>query len=549
MDDKLDRFKKRQNVKKQFEKQKHLSISTDNKLVDEHLNSEINREQVYETEKEVSLTKTDYNKKEVEELLKSINKVYNKQRMDLLVKDCKSTILDNIIKPFGIAKYVVAKYDKEGGNVDTVHNVRKNIYATDKEKAKAENNPQYDKSISHEYHSHENYIEKNRKAKVQKENNALKDEYTKDTIKSNEKSNLDHTISANEIHLDRGRILAELDGAELANSESNLNHTSESINKSKKQKTVREFVQYLEDTKEQREQDIKELSNKPDLTDKERKKLRKLTELEKFDKELALEKDDKARAEYEKKINKYYKSGKFIKNTAKTSAVEGAKMGLQQAVGIVLKELTESIFDEISDIYHNGFKGQNNLDKTFFSVLKERLLRVGENVLSNWKDVVKAFGEGFFSGFLSNIVTVTINIFVTTGKRVVRIIREGFFSLLKAIKLLFFPPENMSLREAAHEATKLIIAGLAITGGIILEQYLDTLLKSIPFADMVSTVLIGIVTGLATSLLVFMLDKLDIFGVNKEKRHDFIITELDKMTNNSFEEAEQILKELEIRII
>ena len=224
-------------------------------------------------------------------------------------------------------------------------------------------------------------------------------------------------------------------------------------------------------------------------------------------------------------------------------------MGLQQAVGIVLKELTESIFDEISDIYHNGFRNGTDLDKTFFSVLQERLSRISNKVLSKWKDVITAFGEGFFSGFLSNLITVVINTFFTTGKNVVRLIREGFFSLFKAIKMLLCPPKNMTKKEAVHEATKLIASGLAVSGGILLEQYLDTLLKAFPFADMIAGILIGIVTSMATTLLCYLIDKLDIFGVNAEKRHEYVIAQLNNMIGGSFEEAKQILKSLEIRTI
>ena len=44
---------------------------------------------------------------------------------------------------------------------------------------------------------------------------------------SDDKKNLDHIISAKEIHDDPGRILAERDGAELANDASNLAFTHE----------------------------------------------------------------------------------------------------------------------------------------------------------------------------------------------------------------------------------------------------------------------------------------------------------------------------------
>jgi hypothetical protein len=51
---------------------------------------------------------------------------------------------------------------------------------------------------------------------------------------------------------------------------------------------------------------------------------------------------------------------------------------------------------------------------------------------------------------------------------------------IKALQLLIFLLENMTIKEAAHEATKLIVAALAISGGILLEQYMEILLKSIP---------------------------------------------------------------------
>ena len=504
MDDRLDRFRKRKEQKGQFMGTIDLSLSKiDENIVNGFANSEINSEQILATENkikskyDVDLTSDIDNSKAID-LLFSLNQSFDNQRMGLLISDCKNSVLDNIIRPFGIAKYIVAKYDKNGGNVDTIHNARANIYATDKEELKGENIPEYNSS---DYHSDIRYINKNREGKEKKDNNQLVDGLTGKIILKGEESNLDHTISANEIHLDKGRILADINGIDLANSETNLNHTNESLNKSKKAKSMDEFVAYLDSKKEEREIQIKELSLKTELTVQERKKLNKLIDLNNFNKDLALSLDKKARGQYEKKVKEYYKSKKFVNNSAKTTTIEGAKMGLQQAVGIVLKELTESIFDEISDIYHCGFIKENKIGQTFLNVLKERLLVIGNRVLSKWSSIVDAFEDGFFSGFLSNIVTVIINMFVKTSKRVVRLLREGFFSLVKAFSLLFFPPEDLTLKEAAHEATKLLVAGLAITGGILLEQYVDTLLNSMPFANLVSTVLIGILTGLSTSLL------------------------------------------------
>lgn len=541
MDEKIERFKKRQEIKNNsLNKQIELSTkNVDSTMVDNYQNSEIDTNLISETENnqierfEFSLTETNENFDKVEELLASLSTTYNKQRLDLLLTESKKSILDNIIKPFGIGKFIVAKYDKEGGTVTTIHNANnkktefnkgKGIYAekndeylrTEYTNTKNSNNETFigNKGVG------DNFV----KSKLIQNNKKVVDEYT-DKLEKSSDTSPDHIKSLSQFHKEGGFMLDEKVKANFATDTENLAITKRNINQSIKDSDKQVW---LDKQKKENSEDLKYEVNE----EKIKKAIKRGNEVAK-----------KHLPNNAGKI-KYYSE-----KIGKTGIKEGAKFGLQQCIGLVLKELTEGIFDEISDIYHHGFNGQNKINASFFAVLKERLLRIGNRILLKWKDVVKAFGEGFFSGFLSNIVTVVINMFVTTGKRVVRIIREGLYSLLKALKLLFFPPENLNFREAAHEATKLIVAGLAITGGIILEEYLEVLTNTIPFADTISMVLVGITTGLSTSLLVFLLDKLDLFGVNQDKQHDFIVQELDKMIDNSFDNAEMILKSLEIRTI
>ena len=123
--------------------------------------------------------------------------------------------------------------DKKGGDVDTINNVRQGIWATEAEKKKYENREKYDSTA---YHQHHNYIQKGRNDKQAQENGALKDNYRKDkNLSKGQNRDLDHVISAHEIHNDAGRMLAELDGVALANQDSNLSSTSSSINRTKKQ--------------------------------------------------------------------------------------------------------------------------------------------------------------------------------------------------------------------------------------------------------------------------------------------------------------------------
>ena len=219
-----------------------------------------------------------------------------------------------------------------------------------------------------------------------------------------------------------------------------------------------------------------------------------------------------------------------------TGAKEGGKMALQQSIGVLMEEFVRAAFSEVKDAWKHGFK--EKLDDTFFDALKVRLMRIAERVQSRWKDALVAFKDGFISGFLSNLVTVIINIFKTTAGRMGRIIREGFMSLCRAIKMLVLPPEGMSTAEAADAASKLLAAGVITSGGIMLEEALENLVKPLGLlAPYVSSISMGLVTGLCTVFSAYLLDRLDLFGVHASSRHEHVVTRLNEMIDESYERA------------
>lgn len=138
------------------------------------------------------------------------------------------TVVKSLATSFGL--YFLLFKDKDGGDVDTIHNVRKGIYATEKEKEQYDNRGKYD---SHKYHSHRNYIATNKQGKIAHQQGELCDEYTGNSFHVNDKKNLDDIISGNEIHNDAGRNLADMRGEDLANAKSNLCFTNENFNKKK----------------------------------------------------------------------------------------------------------------------------------------------------------------------------------------------------------------------------------------------------------------------------------------------------------------------------
>jgi hypothetical protein len=139
--------------------------------------------------------------------------------------------------------------------------------------------------------------------------------------------------------------------------------------------------------------------------------------------------------------------------------------------------------------------------------------------------------------------------FVTTAKRFVRMIREGVFSLLKALKLILFPPADMSFTETMHEAMKLIAAGGVVIAGVALEEVIEKLILGVPFlapfAPVVTAVIVGSLTALALSLVAYLIDKMDILGVIKAQEARFILDNLDKDIDEKLKRCESISEEVD----
>lgn len=345
------------------------------------------------------------------------------------------------------------------------------------------------------------------------EEGKIKDTYT-GKLHGKDDMDLDHIKSLKDFHDDGGFMLSEREKRDFAADPDNHAFTHKSINRSKAQKDLNEFAD----------------DNPKHKVDKRRTK-----------------------AAHERAIKaseKYVPSGSlektvFVAKRATTDGVKiGASQGSQQAVAILISEFISATFREVKDIFENGLDIK---DFSWIESLKFRLLRVKERLLEKWKDVVVAFSTGAVSGIISAIITGLLNMLIRTGKNIVRVIREGFLSLMKAIKTLLFPTEGMTSLEAAHEASKVFTTGLVVTGGILAGEAIATSLGGIPFAGTISTVIAGLISGLGSLFAVYMLDKLDAFGVNAADKHKFILGQLEPNIEVNIEKIELIVSRLELR--
>lgn len=245
-------------------------------------------------------------------------------------EELEKTVVNSLATSFGLDFLLFQ--DKHGGDVNTVHNARNGVWATEQEKQSFEQRGAYNPDP---YHQHENYITTGRRDKATHLAGDLHDPYRNATLTAAQKRNLDHVISAKEIHDDAGRVLAGLDGVELANQSSNLQTTHECINKSKGQTPINDYLRDLPNligrSESKLAKDRARLAalprNTPEqqhnarvLEDQIRKDENKIETLKAIDPDEMRKRDEAARAPYNEQINRtYYTSSKFLKQSASAS--------------------------------------------------------------------------------------------------------------------------------------------------------------------------------------------------------------------------------------
>ena len=369
--------------------------------------------------------------------------------MDLLLQQYKRVIAESLITSFGLDFLVKDQY---GGDVDTIHNVRQvgqvpeMAYKNAQNAAAYENHGKYD---TREYHLDPRYKEINRQISQQKKSGTLRDAYTGDKIARNGKTDLDHVISAHEIHDDRGRVLSGIKGTDLANCEENLKATTPHTNRTKKDKTMDQLLERRGD----------------EYSDKQKENMRKV--------------DAAARKDYNVKLAAaYYTSPRFAKDLTRAAANVGLRMGARQALGFVFAEMWFAVEEE--------FQACDVQDGPF-----------------DLGDFLGRIGHGIQRGF------ELCNIFFTTAKNVVRVIRQSYASVVEACKVLLINPDAYPFGERMRATAQILATGARVVVGVLVQEALTDLpLGTLPLAGDTVPMFCGtFVTGIMSCTLLYFLNR------------------------------------------
>lgn len=370
------------------------------------------------------------------------------------------------------------------------------------------------------------YKNANRAMKKQQQAGNLKDTYTGKTLNQNDKANLDHVVSRKELFENDRRKQANLSTEDLANKQENLKATNEALNKSKKEKSTEEYLsgrkareKGLKEQNEHKNQKIDEsnFSNaeKQALKDKNNKQLQDKLDA---DDELMKKADKEARNAINKDI---------AKGTAKEIGLKAGKDALKMMAVSALFSLAKEIM--------NGFvrflKSKAKSFQTFLEEMKQAI----KSFFSNISNIISTGASTMIGSIISEIFGPIVSIF----KKLASLIKQGVSSLMEAIRYLTDKQNKdkpFSIKVA--QVGKIITAGLAAGGAILLGEVFEKILLQIPgmqieipligsLANVTGMFLASLISGLVGAIAINFIDKF----IAKKQRSDATKAQLEKGNN------------------
>lgn len=347
----------------------------------------------------------------------------------------ESVVLHSLVTSFGLDFLV---QDQHGGDVDSIRSVRSSGFKSDEHRAAYEARGAYDTKA---YHTHPQYLEIAQSARKSfNESGVMQQDayvpgntvaYSKASALGKERrANLDHVISAHEIHEDPGRVLAGLDGRDLANSPDNLKFTNESLNKQKSDMTVEAFLDKKGDA----------------IPEDVQQQMRAV--------------DQESREKYEAKLAQaYYSSSDFWGDAIAAAGARGIEMGARQALGFIFVEVWFACKEEMLAVPDNGEI------KDYYTALERGVKKSLENIIAKRKGLLESFGLGFIAGSLASLTTTICNIFFEIDEKTIRNLRQVYAAVVQAANVLLFNPNDLLLGDRIEAATVILGTGASVLVG------------------------------------------------------------------------------------
>ncbi|WP_203462563.1 hypothetical protein [Bacteroides xylanisolvens] len=439
-----------------------------------------------------------------------------------------------------------------------------------------ENRSTYDRSTYQNTSEMGRY--KNEKIKEAGTRKNLTDEYTGENnitakksnpdLRRNDQKNLynaetDHIVPLKQIfnQLQNNMGLSDGDIKRIANSEKNLAVTGRRINNPKREMSNSEFIkqqevlksqgkEYIDLTPEQKANMIKMEQNAQKAIENgvNNAVIKNLLGQGQADREIRKEAFNKKENELGRKLTQEERNiidKELAKDKAydihRTNIKSAGKQTLMYTMGSAILFMIKPLFYEMKDSIIYGFKEGVNAEsfKRAFSIRFSRVKEYVWSQMTNFGNVCSSI-MSTLKTLISTIIEGIIGMFVGIFKQAFRIIKEGIKIMTQSYNVLFGSNAKTSTpAEKGDAILKIFGASAAALCGI----WIDSMLEKTPIIpESLRGVISTLLSGLASMLVFYLLDKADIFNVKADRRNARI-KELFEERINEIRQATQSMNE------
>ena len=319
-------------------------------------------------------------------------------------------------------------------------------------------------------------------------------------------TDMDHTVSAAEIIRDpaANAHMTKEEQIAFANSEANLNEMDSSLNRSKGDKAMTEWLDNP-NANGQKPDEIFDISEEDD------KKMR--------------QKDAEAREEYEKQKKEAEKrSIEAGKQSQKEEFFRIGKKALRTALMALLATLLKEITSKLILWLKSADK---NLD-----TLIEYIKRAIKSFVSKLKNLLISTTDSVLTTIATSIIGPVVGII----KKTITLLKQGWKSIKEAIQFLR-KPENRGkpLSYLLPQVGIIVVTGLSGVGAIVLGEFIEKALMGIPFlavdipllgspANLIGMLMGAIVCGVIGAIAINLINRY----VAKQQKTDNLDAQIDK---------------------
>lgn len=433
-----------------------------------------------------------------EVLLARVRQQQRVEVVDRLAEDCGRAILSALVRPFGLAGLLFRGLDAS----------RQTELLQQRENADLNYHERPYHDGSREYRAARRDLHR------QADEGTLHDIYAPDRnlserVNGRRQYDTEHVIASKAVHdKAHGRVLSRLatsetERAAIANQSENLGATDQSLNRSKGEHALLEWM------------------DAPSRQDPSRTN----AEFHGMDREASEAAYARASAAIERELR--MAELQFVTKNTWHAVSSGVRMGIQQALGLVLIEVVAGVWTEVRRLWRLG-------EMPVVTDLSEAVRAVAKRVASRREAVWTAFKVGTLGGFLGSVAAIVVNQLVRGVRNLARLVREGATSVVEAGRLMANASGDRSA--GVHAASKVLVTGAGVLLGVAVEEALVATLHGSavglalgPAVQPLAMVLGALTAGLVGAVGSHYIEQADVLEVRAEAEHDRVMAELDRL--------------------